>query len=130
MPSKQVWINLKDDHDLVEQISTEITLKFLHQTWYAQFDYCLLWIFHSSQCKDVFRPLSNICDGFFLARVDFIIDIWQVLKSTPIVIVVTSTWQCESITIESKNEERFLLVYLLIKVKGLTEKTDFERNFS
>ena len=28
MPSKKVCINLKDDHDLIEQFSTEITLKF------------------------------------------------------------------------------------------------------
>ena len=74
MPSKKVCINLKDDHDLIEQFSTEITLKFLHRTRYVQVVYWLLQVFHSSQCKDVFRTLSNTYDGFSFAK-NFIIDV-------------------------------------------------------
>ena len=72
---------------------------YLRQTWYVKFVYCLLQVFHSSQCKSVFQT----------SMMDFLIDVYQGPKSATTAVAVKSTWQCESILGE----------YLLIKVKGL-----------
>ena len=69
MPIYSVCVNLKDDHDLKEQFSTETMWEYLHQTGYAHFGYCLLQVFF------ICHSAKAYLGPFQTSRMDFLLQI-------------------------------------------------------